>query len=267
MKIRQLSFFLIALMVSSVFVSINFSFEASAQTTPDLYFGVDIAYGGREETKQLIDQVSSFTNLIVIGQAKLVSVIDVDDLNYICQYAYDKGMYFMTYQLPLSGSDRYNWVKNTTQWWPNHYLGVYSYEDEKGGKQLDDTYNKISDLVNHRVNFGKSNDTELGAAYGSYNNSVGQLAAVRYESMLSSLISGEKAFGKPVFTSDYALYWFDYKAGFDTVFSEFVWNENRQLTVALSRGAARFCYLFVCRLSMLLFVCSMFISLAPCFFE
>jgi hypothetical protein len=31
---------------------------------------------------------------------------------------------------------------------------------------------------------------------------------------------------------------FDYGAGYDTVFSEFVWSENRQLTVALSRDAA-----------------------------
>ena len=40
------------------------------------------------------------------------------------------------------------------------------------------------------------------------------------------------------FTSDYALYWFDYKAGYDVVFAEFGWNYSRQLNVALCRGAA-----------------------------
>jgi hypothetical protein len=41
-----------------------------------------------------------------------------------------------------------------------------------------------------------------------------------------------------LFTSDYALYWFDYKGGYDTVFAEFGWNYSRQLNIALCRGAA-----------------------------
>ncbi len=40
-------------------------------------------------------------------------------------------------------------------------------------------------------------------------------------------------------TSDYALYWFDYKAGYDLVLSEFGWNHSRMLNVALSRSAAK----------------------------
>jgi hypothetical protein len=43
----------------------------------------------------------------------------------------------------------------------------------------------------------------------------------------------------PLFTSDYALYWFDYKAGYDVVFAEFGWNYSRTLNVALCRGAAK----------------------------
>jgi len=41
-----------------------------------------------------------------------------------------------------------------------------------------------------------------------------------------------------LFTADYALYWFDYKAGYDVVLAEFGWNYSRQLNVALCRGAA-----------------------------
>lgn len=41
-----------------------------------------------------------------------------------------------------------------------------------------------------------------------------------------------------LFTSDYALYWFDYKAGYPTVFAEFVGNESRERHIALCRGAA-----------------------------
>ena len=42
----------------------------------------------------------------------------------------------------------------------------------------------------------------------------------------------------PLFTSDYALYWFDYKAGYDVLLAQFGWNYSRQLNVALCRGAA-----------------------------
>jgi hypothetical protein len=41
-----------------------------------------------------------------------------------------------------------------------------------------------------------------------------------------------------LFTSDYALYWFDYKASYDVVFAEFGWNYSRHINVALCRGAA-----------------------------
>jgi hypothetical protein len=44
--------------------------------------------------------------------------------------------------------------------------------------------------------------------------------------------------GYPLFTSDYALYWFDYKGGYDGLFAEFGWNYSTQINVALCRGAA-----------------------------
>ena len=41
-----------------------------------------------------------------------------------------------------------------------------------------------------------------------------------------------------LFTSDYSLYWYDYAAGYDTVFAEFTMNYSQQLNVDLVRGAA-----------------------------
>jgi len=41
-----------------------------------------------------------------------------------------------------------------------------------------------------------------------------------------------------VFTSDYALYWFDYKATYDVVLAELGWNDNPAQELALVRGAA-----------------------------
>ena len=40
-------------------------------------------------------------------------------------------------------------------------------------------------------------------------------------------------------TPDYLLYWFDYKAGYTSVLTEFGWNNSREQQIALCRGAAR----------------------------
>jgi hypothetical protein len=41
-----------------------------------------------------------------------------------------------------------------------------------------------------------------------------------------------------LFTSDYALYWFDYLAGYDTVFAQLGWNNTVAQEIGLVRGAA-----------------------------
>jgi len=42
----------------------------------------------------------------------------------------------------------------------------------------------------------------------------------------------------PVVASDFALYWFDYKAGFDVIFAQLGWNNSRIQEIGLCRGAA-----------------------------
>jgi hypothetical protein len=41
-----------------------------------------------------------------------------------------------------------------------------------------------------------------------------------------------------IITGDYALQWFDHKAGYTAVLGEFVWNESRERVIAQTRGAA-----------------------------
>lgn len=41
-----------------------------------------------------------------------------------------------------------------------------------------------------------------------------------------------------LFTSDYALQWFDYKGGYDVVFAEFGWNQSVAQEIAQTRGAS-----------------------------
>jgi hypothetical protein len=42
----------------------------------------------------------------------------------------------------------------------------------------------------------------------------------------------------PVFTSDYGLYWWDYKSGYDVVLAQLGWNNSINQEIALVRGAA-----------------------------
>ncbi len=54
--------------------------------------------------------------------------------------------------------------------------------------------------------------------------------------ILSSTIGNQS--NVKLMTSDYALYWFDYQAGYDTVFAQLGWGNNPTQEIALVRGAA-----------------------------
>jgi hypothetical protein len=96
---------------------------------------------------------------------------------------------------------------------------LYVY-DEVGGKHLD--------LWTYRVFTEAENYTDARNLFVAHMESLIQLASSNSTSIQ----------GVQTFSSDYALYWFDYKAGYDVLFAEFGWNYSRQLNVALCRGAA-----------------------------
>jgi hypothetical protein len=108
----------------------------------------------------------------------------------------------------------------------DRFLGFYAY-DELGGKQLDQ--------YPHSLYF--SNATDYVDAANRYEADVNN-----WLFNMSARLGFTRNFNSTnefrLFTSDYALYWFDYQAGYDVVFAEFAWNYNRQLNIALCRGAA-----------------------------
>ncbi len=144
---------------------------------------------------------------------------------------------------PANWSDynRTQWTYfNSTRWfeyakanWADHLVGFLDpVEDEPGGQMLDGTEDRPVRITNGDVGSGiyVSNYTEAASAF------VEGYGARLERDRTSSILNGT---GYPLFTSDYALYWFDYKAGQDTVFAEFGWNYSRQINVALNRGAAQ----------------------------
>jgi hypothetical protein len=180
--------------------------------------GVDAAYDSLEEIKTLVDAASPYTNLFVIGSSGIT--YNVTKLDDACQYVYDKGLSFILFtEDPTKDPFRSQWLEAAKNKWGDKFLGFYIY-DEAGGRQLD---------------IYKYRPVEYA---GDYSHARDQFVTniTMFLNWVTHNYPASANFS--VFTSDYALYWFDYKAGYDVVFAEFGWNYSRQLNVALCRGAA-----------------------------
>ncbi|PVX27741.1 MAG: hypothetical protein CW716_00770 [Candidatus Bathyarchaeum sp.] len=189
----------------------------------------------------LIDKTKDYTNLLVL-QSGPVSKNETAT-NIICDYAVDAGLDVIVFfgwfdpdcpwQLP--------WLNYAKERWGDSFLGVYFY-DEPGGIQLDgnwsivfrraeqlwpDWYKEVSTYLEESSNHTVSRDY-ADAAEGYVNYVIGNL---RLSELTDRSITS--------FTSDYALYWFDYLGGYDVVFAEFGWNNSVAQEIALVRGAAQ----------------------------
>jgi hypothetical protein len=152
---------------------------------------------------------------------------DMEKLDDLCQYVYDRDFYFMIYAHPVNDADfvvvQRQWVLDAKPRWGEKFLGLYAF-DEPGGRQLDDADMKVvpdKDWV-------ADNWTEAADKFV-------YLASLKLHHVIEDQMGGLEL---PLFTSDYALYWFDYKVEYDVVFAEFGWNYSRNINVALDRGVA-----------------------------
>jgi hypothetical protein len=116
MKPKYLIALLVSLLIVPVFLYNGFLVKDSAKNmSSDLFVGIDVAYENLTEIKELIDQVSRYTNLFVIGYTGITQNVirnvttgrilseNFTELNEICQYVYDKGLSFIVYrEIPLS---------------------------------------------------------------------------------------------------------------------------------------------------------------------
>lgn len=234
MEFRKQALLILVLFCSLTLNVTTQTMAKSTETSTSLYFGVDVGFESIDETLRIVDEVSSYTNLFVIGcYGPLIQsnnsrpIYNETRLSYISEYVYEKDLNFIVY----SDDPRYpsvEWLSNATVNFGDKFLGIYYY-DEPGGKQLD--------------------QADYPAFYYAENFSD---AANRYINTLNwYLRSGPYSIGNnledqtnlQLFTSDYGLYWFDYQAGYDTVFAEYGWKSgwedySRQLSTALVRGAA-----------------------------
>ena len=190
----------------------------------DIFVGMDIGYGDEETAMKLIDEVSDYVNLIIIGSLDVTMY--TENLTRVCDHMYNKGLSFIIYvgfgegaeDAPPRGPSA-EFFANAIQWYGDKFLGVYLF-DEVGGKLMDDA---------HSVN------VTLAKTYSE--------AAILYTHHLNYYLGNISQFYAPaefrLYSSDYALYWYDYVAGYDVIFTEYVGNYSRQIATGLGRGAAK----------------------------
>ncbi len=214
---------LILLLIVSLFLTCG----VFNKPPPDVFVGIDVAYDDVAEIKLLVDEIKPYTNTIIIGSSGIT--FDVAKLDDVCQYVYDRGFYFMIFAHPLGEPNELviqsQWVLDAKPRWGEHFLGLYAF-DEPGGRQLDNaSYRIVSEgwVADNYKNWTEAADKYVNTAF------------IYLHHMIEDQMGG---LDLTLFTSDYALYWFDYKAHYDVVFAEFGWNFSRTINVALDRGAA-----------------------------
>jgi len=186
-------------------------------------FFVGVTFGGDSvvDAKLLIDRVRFFTNLFVVqsGPASKNQTM----LDEICDYAVDAGLSIIVYFGKFDLDWQPLWLDGVEDRWGSSFLGVYFF-DEPAGSLLD----SINEMWND----------SLGETRESYDE-MSEYFVECWQNMPGLVTVKDRLGSGLAFTSDYALYWFDYLAGYDVVFAEFGWNHTRLQDIALVRGAAR----------------------------
>ncbi len=185
-----------------------------------IFVGIDAAYDNVTSLKARIDEVKDYTNFFIIGSYGIT--FNETRVNTMCQYLYDSGLSFAVFaHTNRNSSNSYqlnqsDWNGYAKQTWGTRFIGLYCY-DEPGGHQVD--HDPVFSVVKQADN---------------YSDATGKFVAkIRDDALLDFIPTGST-----LMTSDYALYDFDYKAGYDVIFAELAWNHSRPINIALARGAA-----------------------------
>ena len=208
-----LTILVISVSIASIYVYYRVRNEDSKEK---FFFGVTYGQNTVEEAKLLIDKVKNYTNLFVVDSYPITTNnTNPQVLNEICDYAAKANLHFIVYFFSfLSGDWQQEWLDTAKQTWGEKLLGIYL-RDEPGGRQIE-----LAETVENATSYSD--------------------AADKFVQRINATFSMQFLNGKevPVFTSDFALYHYDYLAGYSTVFAELGWNNSRIREIALCRGAA-----------------------------
>lgn len=261
--------FLIVLSISAFIVPLNL---ADRNKEPDFFIGISFCGNTVEEAKLLIDRVQGYTNLLVLQSYPISR--NESAVREICNYAVDADMYLIlnlgTYN-ETTWPWQYQLFQDAPNIWGKRYLGAY-YDDEPGGIQLDydwtsffnmpvvfDNIQKVLNNPDLEVVDGlpdsNTSDNTVNRLIYYYAQIYAKLQAYEvngtapadydietelfmyYYTRYSALQMLTEA-GVKTFTSDYAFYWWDYKAGYDVILTQLGWNSSYIRDINFVRGAA-----------------------------
>jgi hypothetical protein len=158
-------------------------------------------------------------------------------------YTHQSGSVYNSSDWEALGIDPFHmsWLNKTRERWGDKFLGVYLY-DEPGGKQIDTGFWDRMAFGRNDVWFAEGNITAFRNVT-DYSEAANLFVRSLYRSgsmqhVINSSVPDSISSPLPVFTADYALYWFDYLAGYDVVFAELGWGHSETQHIALCRGAS-----------------------------
>ncbi len=217
MKLKYIFVIVVCLLfLFLLFHSLNIDIE---NEFTKFYFGVDVAYADLVKIRALVDQIADNTNFLVIGSIGVSH--NPSDLNQTIAYLVNRNLDYAVFTASARSLPSIN---ETVSQYSDGFIGIY-YDDELAGHQLDQGSNQFL--------YSADNYSHASTQFLEY---------IRYRLNASHYQNTELPYLVPsdfrLITSDYALYWFVYKAGYNVVLAQFGWNYSRQLNVALCRGAA-----------------------------
>jgi len=260
--------FFVIVFVAAILIPLNI---ADQNKEPDFYIGISFCGNTVDEAKLLIDRVHDYTNLFVL-QSWPISRNETA-VREIANYAVDNGMYIIL-NLGTYNSSTWPWqfqlFQDAKTIWGKYYLGAY-YDDEPGGMQLDYDWPKwfstprVVESIKNIINnpnmtlldrpFAVTNETHASRLTWYYAQIYQKLQAwevnntepadyrpemeifMYYYAQYGAIQNLTQARVK-TFTSDYAFYWWDYKAGYDVILAQLGWNSSYIKDIDFVRGAA-----------------------------
>jgi hypothetical protein len=251
-QLHILSLVLIIILFSaSAALLVSYSQNSSDSQRDPVYVGV--AFGGDTvaQAKLIIDRTKSYTNLFILDSG--INPISTNETaaREICDYAVDAGLNIiinMGSWTPTNWPWQIQFLNTSRTIYGDRFLGAY-YDDEPGGIPLD--WNWTKQFAENRLIFGPNgtaNPLSLTPIYNKLQlaNKTGiqpedYTIEAQWFNQLLERNRGHadlKRYNITSFTSDYALYWFDYLGGYDTLFAQLGWNDSVNEQIALVRGAA-----------------------------
>jgi hypothetical protein len=235
---------IIILLIASASLLVSYT-QSSNQPKDQVYVGV--AFGGNTtaQAKLLIDRTKSYTNLFILDSGINAISTNQSAVEEICNYAVNSGLNII---INLGTWTRQNWpwqiqfYNASREKYGEKFLGAY-YDDEVGGIPLDWDWPAF---------FSQNNSLHYRSSVNNYyyklpmpNITTTQpdnySEEAKWFKQLLEANRGHndlKIYNITTFTSDYALYWFDYLGGYQNLFAQLGWNESVNQQISLIRGAA-----------------------------